>query len=151
VHLAIAVVYHFGIQQGVGAESLSAFFKAIQVDTHVASSPTSLRQLKHRVEAAIVDYGEAQAEQCEPTEGRGVWLGGDETFFGLPILVLMELASGFIFTEVETEDRTYRTWKSQLPAGWESARWRCHALVSDIDKHQVFDTDISHLIPVLPA
>ena len=131
VRLVIAVVYHFGIKQGVGAESLSAFFKAIQVDTHVASSPTSLRQLKHRVEAAIVDYGEVQAEQCEPTEGQGVWLGGDETFFGLPILVLMELASGFIFTEVETEDRTYPTWKSQLPAGWESAGWRCHALVSD--------------------
>ena len=131
VRLVIAVVYHFGIKQGVGAESLSAFFKEIHVDTHVGSSPTALRQLKHRVEAAIVDYGNAQAEQCQPIEGQGVWLGGDETFFGLPILVLMELGSGFIFTEVETEDRTYSTWKSQLPAGWESAGWRCHALVSD--------------------
>lgn len=131
VRLVIAVVYHFGIKQGVGAESLSAFFKAIHLDTHVGSSPTTLRQLKHRVEAAIVEYGSAQAEQCQPIEGQGVWLGSDETFFGLPILVLMELASGFIFTEVETEDRTYNTWKSQLPAGWESAGWRCHALVSD--------------------
>ena len=131
VRLVIAVVYHFGIKQGVGAESLSAFFKAIHLDTHVGSSPTALRQLKHRVEAAIVDYGSAQAEDCQPTEGQGVWLGSDETFFGLPILVLMELASGFIFTEVATEDRTYNTWKAQLPAGWESAGWRCHALVSD--------------------
>jgi hypothetical protein len=131
VRLVIAVVYHFGIKQGVGAESLSAFFKAIHLDTHIGSSPSALRQLKHRVEAAVVDYGSAQAEQCHPTEGQGVWLGGDETFFGLPILVLMELASGFIFTEVETEDRTYNTWKVQLPAGWESAGWRCHALVSD--------------------
>jgi hypothetical protein len=131
VRLVISVVYHFGIKQGVGAESLSAFFKAIHVDTHVGSSPTALRQLKHRVEAAMVDYAGAQAEDCQPTEGQGVWLGGDETFFGLPILVLMELSSGFIFTEVETEDRTYNTWKSQLPAGWESAGWRCHALVSD--------------------
>ena len=31
VRLAIAVVYHFGIKQGVGAESLSAFFKAIHL------------------------------------------------------------------------------------------------------------------------
>jgi hypothetical protein len=131
VRLVIAVVYHFGIKQGVGAESLSAFFKAIHLDTHVGSSPTALRQLKHRVAAAIVDYGSAQAQQCQPTEGQGVWLGSDETFFGLPILVLMELASGFIFTEVETEDRTYNTWTSQLPAGWDSAGWRCHALVSD--------------------
>lgn len=131
VRLVIAVVYHFGIKQGVGAESLSAFFKAIHLDTHVGSSPTALRQLKHRVEAAIVDYGSAQAEHCQPIEGQGVWLGADETFFGLPILVLMELASGFIFTEVETADRTYTTWQSQLPAGWESAGWKCHALVSD--------------------
>jgi hypothetical protein len=131
VRLVIAVVYHFGIKQGVGAESLSAFFKAIHVDTHVGCSPTALRQLKHRVEAAIIDYGSAQAEDCQPTEGQGVWLGADETFFGLPTLVLMELASGFIFTEVETKERTYSTWKAQLPPGWESAGWTCHSLVSD--------------------
>lgn len=131
VRLVIAVVYHFGIKQGVGAESLSAFFKAIHVNTHVGSSPTTLRQLKHRVEAAIVDYGSTQAAQCQPSEGQGVWLGCDETFFGLPILVLMELASGFIFTEVKTEDRTYNTWQAQLPVEWEAAGWRCHALVSD--------------------
>ena len=131
VRLVIAVVYHFGIKQGVGAESLSAFFKAIHLDTHVGSSPTALRQLKHRVEAAIVDYASAQAKDCQPIEGQGVWLGADETFFGLPTLVLMELASGFIFTEVETEDRTYTTWKSQLPPGWEQAGWTGHSLVSD--------------------
>lgn len=131
VRLVIAVVYHFGIKQGVGAESLSAFFKAIHLDTHVGSSATALRQLKHRVEAAIVEYGSTQAEDCQPTEGQGVWLGADETFFGLPTLVLMELASGFIFTEVETKERTYSTWKAQLPPGWESAGWTCHSLVSD--------------------
>jgi hypothetical protein len=131
VRLVIAVVYHFGIKQGVGAESLSAFFKAIHLDTHVGSSATALRHLKHRVEAAIVEYGSAQAERCQPSEGQGVWLGADETFFGLPTLVLMELASGFIFTEVETKERTYSTWKSQLPPGWESAGWTCHSLVSD--------------------
>ena len=133
VRLVIAVVYHFGIKQGVGAESLSAFFKAIHLDTHVGSSPTALRQLKHRVEAAIVDYGSAQAEDCQPIEGQGVWLGADETFFGLPILVLMELASGFIFTEVETADRTYNTWQSQLPGI--SARRNKGILVQCIKKH----------------
>jgi len=79
----------------------------------------------------MLDYGSAQAEDCQPTEGQGVWLGADETFFGLPTLVLMELASGFIFTEVETQERTYSTWKAQLPPGWESAGWTCHSLVSD--------------------
>jgi len=30
----------------------------------------------------------------------GICVGADETFYGLPILVAIELASGFIFTEV---------------------------------------------------
>jgi len=37
-----------------------------------------------------------QSEQTDRHLG-----GGDETFYGLPILVAMELASGFIFSEVE--------------------------------------------------
>jgi hypothetical protein len=131
VRLVIAVVYHFGIKHGVGAESLSAFFKAIHLEAQVGSSPTALRQLKHRVEAAIVDYASAQAERCQPRNGQGVWLGADETFFGLPTLVLMELGSGFIFTEVETKDRTYDTWTAHLPPEWERAGWTCHGLVSD--------------------
>jgi hypothetical protein len=86
VRLVIAVVYHFGIKQGGGAESLSAFFKAIHVDIHLGCSPTALRQLKHRVEAAIVAYGSTQAERCQPTEGQGVWLGADETLLlGYPL------------------------------------------------------------------
>lgn len=32
--LVIAVVYYFGIQQGIGAESLSRFFKAIRICRH---------------------------------------------------------------------------------------------------------------------
>ncbi len=128
VRLVIAVVYHFGIKQGVGAESLSAFFKAIHLEKHVGSSPTALRHLKHRVEAAICDYESAQATGCRLEEGQGVWLGADETFFDVPTLVLMELASGFIFTEVKAQDRTYSTWKEHLPS---DVGWRCHGLVSD--------------------
>ena len=52
----IAVVYHFGIKHSVGAESLSAFFKAIHLERQVGCSPTALRQLKHRVEAEMVAY-----------------------------------------------------------------------------------------------
>ena len=80
----IGVVEHFGIQQGVGVESLSVCCKAIHIDTHLGCSPTALRHLKHRVEAEIVDDGSsAQAESCPPTESQGVWLGADEPFFGL--------------------------------------------------------------------
>jgi hypothetical protein len=29
-----------------------------------------------------------------PAEGQGICVGADETFFGLPVLVLLELSSG---------------------------------------------------------
>ena len=93
--------YHFGIKQGVGAESLSEFIQAMHLDTHVASSASSLRQLKHRVNHASLDYETFQSEHCQPSEGQGICVGADETFFGLPVLVLLELASGYIFIETE--------------------------------------------------
>ena len=49
VRLVFGLIYYFGIKQGVGAESLSEFIQAIHLDTHVASSASTLRQLKHRV------------------------------------------------------------------------------------------------------
>jgi hypothetical protein len=131
VRLVIAVVYHFGIKHSVGAESLSAFFKAIHLETQVGCSPTALRQLKHRVEAEIVAYEAAQTDAGPLPEGTGLWVGADETFFGLPVLVMMELASGFILTEVEANERTYESWQQHLPPWWDLTRWPCHGAVSD--------------------
>ena len=131
LRLVVGVIYHFGIKHGVGAESLSEFFKAVHLDTHVGSSASALRQLKHRLDEAIVAYEAAQAEQCEPSNKPGICLGGDETFFGLPILVLIELASGFIFTEVECENRCYDTWRKQVETWWNQTQWQCHFMVSD--------------------
>ena len=131
VRLVFGLVYYFGIKQGVGAESLSEFIKAIHLDSHVASSASSLRQLKQRVNQAVIDYAEAQAEQCQPSAGQGICVGADETFFGLPVLVLIELASGYIFIETECENRTYQTWLEQVRGWWEGSSWQCHYLVSD--------------------
>jgi hypothetical protein len=131
LRLVFGVIYHFGIKQGVGAESLSEFIQAMHLDTHVASSPSSLRQLKGRVHQAVIDYAAAQAEHCHPAEGQGICVGADETFFGLPVLVLLELASGFIFIETECENRTYATWMEQVTQWWTRGPWHCHYLVSD--------------------
>lgn len=129
--LVFGLVYYFGIKQGVGAESLSEFIEAMHLDTHVASSASSLRQLKQRVNQAVLNYEEAQSEHCQPAEGQGICVGADETFFGLPVLVLLELASGYIFIETECENRTYQTWLEQVQQWWESGQWHCHYLVSD--------------------
>ncbi|MEO1390009.1 MAG: hypothetical protein AAFV85_21955 [Cyanobacteria bacterium J06634_6] len=114
VRLVFGLVYYFGIKQGVGAESLPEFISAVHLDTHVASSASALRQLKARVNQAVIDYEAAQAEQCEPAESQGICVGADETFFGLPVLVLLELSSGYIFIEAECENRTYATWMEQV-------------------------------------
>jgi hypothetical protein len=129
--LVLAVVYHFGIKQGVGGESLSAFFQAIHLETHVGISASALRRLQQEMKQAIIAYEAAQSTQCQPPGPTGICVGGDETFFDLPILVLMELASGFILTEVECENRTYETWSAQIQRWWSQGGWQCHFLVSD--------------------
>ena len=129
--LVFGLVYTFGIKQGVGAESLSEFICAVHLDTHVASSASALRQLKQRVNQAVLDYEKAQTEHCVPSEGQGICVGADETFFGLPVLVLLELSSGYIFIESECENRTYATWMEQVNQWWKDSPWQCHYLVSD--------------------
>jgi hypothetical protein len=129
--LVFGIVYYFGIKQGVGAESLSEFICAMHLDTHVASSASALRQLKQRVNQAVLDYEAAQVEHCVPSAGQGICVGADETFFGLPVLVLLELSSGYIFIETECENRTYATWLEQVNQWWASSPWQCHYLVSD--------------------
>jgi len=92
--LVLGVVYYFGIKHGIGAEGLAEFFEAVHLNHHVGTSASSLRKLKQQMRDAIEAYEAAQSEHCQPREGHGICVGGDETFFGLPILVLVELASG---------------------------------------------------------
>ncbi len=89
-------------------------------------SPSALRALKGRLHETVADYEVAQAGHCQPTAGQGIYVGADETFFDLPILVLIELASGFIFTEVKSEMRTYSSWVEQVQQWWHQRGWRCH-------------------------
>jgi len=59
-----------------------------------------LRELEVQLKEQIIAYGQAQAEASHGEQPIGIWVGGDETFYGF-VLVAMELASGFIFSEVE--------------------------------------------------
>ncbi len=114
-----------------GAEGLAEFFEAVHLNHHVGTSASSLRKLKQQMREAIKAYEASQREHCQPHEGQGICVGGDETFFGLPILVLVELASGYIFTEVECDNRSYATWSTQIQHWWTTAGWQCHFMVSD--------------------
>lgn len=130
--LVLGVMYYFGVKQGVGCESLSQFFYGVGLNEQVGSSASALRKLKQEMKAGILVYEKEQTETCHPKEGAGICVGGDETFFGgIPILVMIELASGYILTEVACENRTYDTWLAQTLKWWTVNNWKCHFMVSD--------------------
>ena len=129
--LVLGIVYYFGIKQGIGAESLSEFFHAIRLERHVGCSTTALRSLKQKMKESILADQAASCEHCQPSEGQGICVGGDETFFDLPILVMVELSSGYIFTEVKSDNRIYSSWLEQIQSWWMQGGWHCHFMVSD--------------------
>jgi hypothetical protein len=129
--LVLGSVFFFGIKHGIGVGELSQFLKALRLGLHVGCSPSALDDLKEQMKERIAAYATAQAEHCQPQEGQGICVGADEVFFGLPVLVLAELASGYVLTEVQCEDRSYETWKEQIGHWWSQAGWQCHFMVSD--------------------
>jgi hypothetical protein len=44
---------------------------------------------------------------------------------------MVELASGYVFTEVKSENRTYDTWSAQIEQWWSQSGWKYHFMVSD--------------------
>ena len=84
-----------------------------------------------QVKAKIVEYEQEQSKACQSETPVSICVGADETFFGLPILVAIELSSGFIFSEVECENRTYETWWNQISNWFNPEQWDCRFMVSD--------------------
>jgi hypothetical protein len=115
----------------VGSESLSAFFQLLNIEEQVGCSPSAIRVLETQFKAKIIEYEQAQSLTSQQEQLIGICVGADETFFGLPILVAIELASGFIFSEVECENRTYETWWQQVSSWFNKEQWDCHFMVSD--------------------
>jgi len=108
--LVFAAIYLFGIRSGVGAETLSQFFKMLRIDTHVGVSPSAIRIQRGKMEELLPQFQE-ECEQSIEEKERKIVAGLDETFFGdFLILVLMDLHSGYLLLETITEDRCYETW-----------------------------------------
>jgi Family of unknown function (DUF6399)/Winged helix-turn-helix DNA-binding len=129
--LVFGVIYCFGIKCGVGASSLSNFFHLLRLEQHIGCSPSSLRTMEVQVKAKIIDYEQEQSKACHSEAPISICVGADETFFGLPILVAIELSSGFIFSKVECENRTYETWWNQISSWFNPEQWNCRFMVSD--------------------
>jgi len=102
----VITVFYFGIQKGIGMESLSHFFKLLKIDHHFGVSPSSLRRLVDHLEDRTISYEAVCQLMIEEQElQKEVVVAADETFFEPMILVAMDLSSGFILLEVFSKER----------------------------------------------
>lgn len=108
--LYFGAILFFGVQCGIGAEKLSAFFKLLRLDKHIGISPSTIKKYCAIACELLAKYQQEQENQHQFDEPMKIVGGIDETYFKTMILVLMDLSSGYIFVEEESEDKCYETW-----------------------------------------
>jgi len=112
--LVLATVFEVCFKRGVGCESLSEFFQLLHLERHVGISVASLQQLRAQMEEQILEYQRLQQAQLAAAQSPiEICASVDETFFDQVVLVMLDLASGFILVEAITEDCRYETWQQQ--------------------------------------
>ena len=57
--LVVAVVLVFGLQSGVGSDTVSLFFNLLKLTHYVGASPSSIRSLKKKMRSGIDAYGDS--------------------------------------------------------------------------------------------
>jgi Family of unknown function (DUF6399)/IclR helix-turn-helix domain len=129
--LVFGAIYCFGLKGGIGSDRLSEFFHLLHLEARIGCSASALRDLEVQVKQQIIAYGQAQSAASQGQAPIGICVGADETFYDLPILVAVELASGFIFSEAECANRTYETWWEQVSGWFNREQWDCRMMVSD--------------------
>jgi len=129
--MVFATVYVFGLKAGVGADTLSLFFKMIRIDNHVGVSPDALRTQINKMEVLLPLFQE-ECEKSVNKQTRKVVAGLDETFFGnFMILVFMDLRSGYLLLEDIADDRCYETWYQKVSPRLESLGIEVNHAISD--------------------
>src|SRR5918911_4266425 len=111
IRLVVATLFVFGLKRGVGAETLSEFFSRLHLEAHVGCSPSALRTVMHLLERLLLDTAAAwEQEGIAHGEIRPVIGAVDETFLQRMMLVLMDLATGYLLMEEVAADRSFDTW-----------------------------------------
>jgi hypothetical protein len=132
IRLVLAVLYHFGLKRGVGAETMRAFFTCLHLEQHVGCSPSTLRAVMDKLEPIIIETTEGWQHEGIAAGQIGPIVGsGDETFLERMMLVCMDLVSGYVLHEEVADDRTYETWYERVKARLEPLKTRVLYLVSD--------------------
>jgi len=108
--LVIATLYTFGLQRGVGVDTLSAFFARLRLETQVGCSPGAVRHMMQALEVAVVETAQTWEQGAVAAgEVREVIGGVDETFLERMMLVFKDLPTGFLVLEDVADDRTFAT------------------------------------------
>jgi len=132
IRLVVAVLYHFGLKRGVGAETMSAFFACLHLEQQVGCSPSTLRVVMEQLEALILETTEGWEREGIAQGQIGPIVGTvDETFLQRMMLVFMDLVSGYVLLEEVADDRTYETWYERVKARLEPLQTSVLYLVSD--------------------
>jgi hypothetical protein len=132
IRFVVAVLYHFGLKRGVGAETMSAFFACLHLEHHAGCSPSTLRAVMDKLESLILETTEAWEREGIAEAQMGPIVGAvDETFLQRMMLVFMDLVSGYIFLEETADDRSYDTWYARVSTRLKPMPTHVLYLVSD--------------------
>jgi hypothetical protein len=116
----------------VGAETISAFFARLHLETHIGCAPSALRSVMHTLEQSILETTAAwEQEGIAHGEMRPIIGAVDEPFLQRMMLVFMELASGYLLMEEVAVDRTDDTWDGLVKARLKTLEVGVLYLVSD--------------------
>lgn len=130
--LVIASIFVFCFKRGVGCESLSEFFRLLRLEQQVGVSVASLRKIRSQMEVQILEYQRLQHSQLaqSPTPIE-ICASVDETFFDQVVLVMLDLASGFILVEEIAQDCRYQTWQQPVQRALSDLGLKVRYCVSD--------------------
>jgi Family of unknown function (DUF6399) len=132
IRFVVAVLYHFGLKRGVGAETISAFFACLHLEQHVGCAPSTLRAVMDKLETLILETTEAWEREGIAEAQMGPMVGAvDETFLPRMMLVFMDLVSGYVLLEETADDRTFKTWYDRVSTRLEPMQTHVLYLVSD--------------------
>jgi len=131
-----SVIFTFGVQAGVGAETISLFLSLVGVALYVGISPSCIRTVKNKIRTLIDKYGKEQVEEViKLCLNKELHLGGDETNLGdEKLLLLMELTSGFVFNESLVPNRTFETWEKETGGVLQRLKKSIRSFTSDAGK-----------------
>jgi len=130
--LVLATIFEFCFKRGVGCESLSEFFQLLHLERHIGISVASLRQIRAQMEEQILEYQRLQQAQLAAAQSPiEICASVDETFFDQVVLVMLDLASGFILVEEIAQDCRYETWQQHTKQALSQLGLKVRYCVSD--------------------